>query len=101
MIGLCRELIGDRTNGYIFRNHFGGRWKKSAIRNRMIKLCEELGMERVPYEFRHRWASDAINQRGINPALVALQLGHTDLKMLMKTYLHADAEAMRKALDEN
>ena len=32
--------------------------------------------------------------------MVAIQLGHTDLKQLLKTYLHADYEAMRKALDQ-
>lgn len=36
----------------------------------------------------------------MNPALVAIQMGHTDLRTLMKTYLHSDHEAMRKALDE-
>ncbi len=31
--------------------------------------------------------------------MVAIQMGHTDLKMLMKTYLHSDSDAMRKMLD--
>jgi integrase len=35
----------------------------------------------------------------MNPALVAIQMGHQDLRMLMKHYLHADSETMRKALD--
>lgn len=99
MIELCRSQIGDRTEGFLFRNSFGGQWKKSAVRNRMVKMCEQLGIDRVPYEFRHRWASDAINVKGINPAIVALNMGHTDLKMLMQTYLHSDAEAIRKALE--
>jgi hypothetical protein len=29
---------------------------------------------------------------------LAIQAGHTDLKMLLKHYLHSDHEAMRKAL---
>jgi hypothetical protein len=36
----------------------------------------------------------------MNLAMVAIQLGHTNLTMLMKHYMHADSEAMRKAIDE-
>lgn len=32
-------------------------------------------------------------------ARVAIQLSHTDLRMLLETYLHSDHEAMHKALD--
>ncbi len=35
----------------------------------------------------------------MNPAMVAIQLGHTDLQQLMRTYLHSDSDAMRKMLD--
>ena len=100
MIELCRKQIGERTEGFVFLNARGTRWKKSAVRNRMVKMCKELGIDRVPYEFRHKFASDAINIKGMNPALVALQMGHQDLKMLMQTYLHADTESLRKALED-
>ena len=99
MIEICRELIGDRKEGYLFLNVRGTPWKKSAIRNRMAKMCAGLGFTRLPYEFRHRWASDAINQKRINPALVALQMGHYRLKRLIKTYLNACVDAIRKALE--
>lgn len=100
MVELCRELIGDRKEGWLFRNAFGDPWTKSAIRNRMVKLCVKLGVERVPYEFRHRFCSDSLNLKGVNPSLVALQMGHTDLRMMMKHYLHADVDAIRKAFEE-
>ncbi len=100
MIEFCRELIGGRTEGFVFLNARGTPWTKSAVRNRMIKMCAQLGIDRVPYEFRHKFASDAINIKGMNPALVALQMGHQDLKMLMQTYLHADTASIRKALEE-
>ena len=99
MVGLCRGLIGERKEGWLFRNSFGDQWGKSAVRNRMLKLCEALGVDRVPYEFRHRFCSDSLNVKGVNPSLVALQMGHTDLKMMMQHYLHADADAIRKAFE--
>jgi integrase len=102
MIELCRRLIGDRKDGWLLRNHFGNQWTQTAFEHRLTKLCGKLGISHgaALYSFRHRWASEAINDRRMNPAMVAVQLGHTDLKMLLKTYLHSDHEAMRKALDE-
>ena len=102
MIELCRELIGNRKEGWLMLNHFGGQWSQTALEHRITKLCGTLKITygATLYSFRHRWASEAINDRRMNPAMVAIQLGHTDLKMLLKTYLHSDHEAMRKALDE-
>jgi integrase len=102
VIGLCRELIGERKEGWLLQNHFGNQWTQTALEHRLQKLCDKLKITygATLYSFRHRWASEAINDRHMNPAMVAIQLGHTDLKMLLKTYLHSDHEAMRKALDE-
>ena len=102
MIELCRELIGDRKEGWLFQNSFRKQWTRTALQHRLEKLCARLGITKgaTLYSFRHGFASTMINERGMNPALVAIQLGHSDLKMLLKTYLHSDSAAMRKALDE-
>lgn len=102
MIELCRGVIGLRNEGWLFLNSKGGQWTQTAFEHRLQRLCAELGITygATLYSFRHGWGSAAINEKGMNPALVAIQMGHTDLKMLMKTYLHSDHEAMRKALDE-
>ncbi|QDV35006.1 tyrosine-type recombinase/integrase [Tautonia plasticadhaerens] len=103
MIELLKRVIGDRKAGHIFSNKFGKPWQADALRVRMRRLCDKLGItygDRM-YSHRHAWASTAINEKGLNPALVAIQLGHTDLKQLMKTYLHHDHKAMREALDGN
>jgi integrase len=98
---LLRRVIDDRTEGWIFRNSRGGQWSQTAFEHRFQRLCADLGITYGAqlYSFRHGWGSAAINEKGMNPALVAIQMGHTDLKQLMKTYLHADSDAMRKALD--
>ena len=102
MIGLCREWVGDRTEGWLLMNSKGGQWTQTALEHRLQKLCAKLGITHAPSfcSFRHAFASEAINDRKMNPAMVAIQLGHSNLQMLMRTYLHADNEAMRKALDE-
>jgi integrase len=102
MIELCRSIIGDRVEGWIFLNSKGGQWTQTAFEHRLQRLCMDLEITHgaTLYSFRHGWGSEAINEKGMNPALVAIQMGHTDLKQLMKTYLHSDHEAMRRALDE-
>jgi integrase len=101
MITLCRELIEDRTEGWLLRNSKGGQWSQTAQEHRITNLCAKLGITygATLYSFRHRWISEAINGRNMNLALVAVQAGHSDLKLLLKHYLHSDHEAMRKALD--
>jgi integrase len=103
MIELCRLIIGNRTEGWIFFNSKGGQWTQTAFEHRLQRLCMDLEITHgaTLYSFRHGWGSEAINEKGMNPALVAIQMGHTDLKQLMKTYLHADSDAMRRALDES
>jgi integrase len=101
MIDLCREVIGGRKEGWLFLNRDGQPWKGDTLRKRMERLCEQLGIEKGArlYSSRHNFASNAINEKGMHVALLAVQLGHVDTKMLLKHYLHSDHEAMRKALD--
>jgi integrase len=102
MIELCRGLIGERKEGWLFRNKFGNQWTQTAYEHRFQRLCADLGITYGAqlYSYRHAWASTSINDKKMNPAMVAIQLGHTNLQQLMKTYLHSDHESMRRALDE-
>lgn len=102
MAELLKRVIGRRKQGHIFRNRDGNPWKADTLRVRMRRLCDTVGVtygDRM-YSHRHAWASSAINEKGLNPAIVAIQLGHTDLKQLMRTYLHHDHKAMKDALDK-
>jgi integrase len=99
---IIRARIGARKAGNIFLNSTGVPWTRHTGQQHMRRLRTKLGLGKgcTLYALRHRWASHAINNTSVNPALVALQLGHTDLKMLMKTYLHQDPAAMLKAVEE-
>lgn len=102
MIALCREVIGARKQGWLFLNSKGEQWKAETLRKRMERLCAQLGIEKGArlYSSRHNFISDAINKKGMPAAMVAIQAGHKDLKMIMNVYLHADHEAMRRELDK-
>jgi integrase len=99
---VAERLIGSRTEGPIFLNSRGQAWTPDTLYCRFKRLRKKLGLGDgvFPYNLRHRFTSDAINNGNANPALVAKALGHTDLKMLLKHYLKEDPEAVRRALEE-
>ena len=101
-VEILRERVGNRAEGHIFLNKRGKPWDRHVIQQYIRRLRDRLGMGKHVslYGLRHLWASHAINKTNANPALVALQMGHTDLKRLMKTYLHSDTEAMRAMMDD-
>jgi integrase len=78
-------------------------WTTDTVRCRFRRLRETLGLYGgvIPYGTRHRLASDMINQQKADSVIVARLLGHTDVRMLVKTYFREDADAtvevMKKA----
>ncbi|HEY2157155.1 MAG TPA: tyrosine-type recombinase/integrase [Isosphaeraceae bacterium] len=95
-------LIGGRESGPIWRNSRGEAWTPDTIYCRFKRLRDKLGLGEgvYPYSFRHRFASDAINDSDANPAVVAKLLGHAGMETLMKNYFRENPEAAQKALAE-
>jgi integrase len=73
------------------------------VRLRFSRLRNKLGLSDgvIPYGTRHRFASDAINHQKMDSLVVARLLGHSDARMLQRTYFREDTaalvEAMKKA----
>jgi len=95
-------LIGERSAGPIWRNSRGEAWTPDTVYCRFKRLRTKLGLKDgvYPYAYRHRFASDAINESDANPAMVARLLGHAGMDTLMKNYFRENAEAAQKALAE-
>jgi integrase len=93
---LVERRIAGREEGHIFLNSQGRPWTPDTLYCRFKRLREKLrlGEGVFPYGVRARFTSDAINNGNANPALIARQLGHTGLEMLLKHYLHEDPEAI-------
>lgn len=97
------RLIGDRKDGPIWRNARGRAWSPGVLYLRFWRFRRKnpgMGDGVFPYAFRHRFASDAINESDANPAMVARLLGHADMTMLMRHYFRENPEAAAKALEE-
>lgn len=102
----AREVMkgraGARTEGNVFLNSAGTPWDRHTGQQQMRRLRTRLGLGKgcTLYALRHRFLSAAINDNNVNIALLAVQAGHTDTKRILKTYLHTDVEAMRKAVEQ-
>jgi integrase len=99
---ILKRRSQGRLAGPIFLNKRGGAWDRHVAQQYIRRLRDRPGMGKhvTLYSLRHLWTSHAISRTNANPALVAMQAGWTDLKRLMKNYLHSDTEAMRKAMEE-
>ena len=100
LVELTLKLIGDRTEGHLFLNRYGKPWRTDTIRCRFRNLREKLGLSDgvIPYGTRHRFASDAINRQKMDSLVVARLMGHSDARMLQKTYFREDTDAMVEAM---
>lgn len=106
-VDFLKEIIGSRTSGPIFLTTRGKPWTLTNLKcywARTKKGCKWREAVEVPegvslYTYRHTFLSKAINDANVNPALVALLAGHSDLRMLIDHYLQEDPEALRRAVE--
>jgi len=97
---MVADQIGNRTEGFVFVTHKGKAWTMDSLKKRWWRLQKKHGIKGSMYMARHAFASRAINQTNVNPALVAQLLGHQDLDMLLRHYLESDPTALQKAVEE-
>lgn len=97
---LVRGLIGDRTAGYVFLTQSGKPWTYTNLVERWQHLVTKVPVPKgvTLYTYRRTFISAAINDRNVNPALVAQLVGHVGLDMILKHYLQEDPDALRKAV---
>jgi integrase len=97
---ITRKLMGSRTAGHLFLNRYGQPWTTDTLRLRFARLRTKLGLSAgvIPYGTRHRFASNAINRQKMDSLVVARLLGHSDARMLQRTYFREDTDAMVEAV---
>ncbi|MEA5142799.1 MAG: tyrosine-type recombinase/integrase [Oscillibacter sp.] len=101
---LSAAMAGQKKTNYVFKSKTGGpkcpnNWYKREYRKFMKDLKREYPDIKIltPHELRHTRATLLV-QQGVDLYTVAHLLGHCDLSMLSKRYLHSDVNAMRKAI---
>jgi integrase len=99
VVELCTRLATTHPTGPLFRTATGIRWTTGNLYQRLAKLAERLGIDVMPYSFRHDFATRAL-VAGVPDSHVAELLGHLGTKQLHKHYSHlsARAAALRESL---
>lgn len=98
MIALVKELIGKRTEGYVWLNSRGEAWNVQSMKKRWETLREKTGVKGSLRSYRRTFISSAINASNVNPAIIASLVGHVGLEILMKHYYEQDPKAMLDAV---
>lgn len=97
---IAYRLADLRPEGPIFLNSAGNPWTHNALGLAMRRVKKRAGVDIVPYDMRHGFATDAITA-GVPAALVAEMMGHADLRMLGRyTHLSDKHEALREAVEK-
>lgn len=84
----------DPRNGRTVRWHM----LESCIQRAVRSACRRAGVEILPHELRHAYATHCLNC-GQNPRAIQEAMGHKSLETTMG-YLHAEALSVRSPLEE-
>lgn len=84
------------------RDPRGGAWVRwhqleSTVQRAVKASCRRLGLEILPHELRHAYATHCLNT-GQNPRAIQQAMGHKSLETTMG-YLHAEALSVRSPLE--
>ncbi len=87
---IVRRLLQTCGTGPLLRNADGQPWTPNAIKNRMDRIKERLGLKKLRlYGYRHAFAHKMLDQK-IDSLTVATLMGHVDTQMLARVYGHVD-----------
>lgn len=84
---LTRKWMRCYPHGLLLRNTKEKPWKPAAVKCRFDRLKHKLKANYCLYNFRHTWATNAL-QKGVDPLTVSQLMGHVDMSMLARTYAH-------------
>ncbi len=95
---LLKECSARYPAGPLLRNGHGRPWTSSALGQRFRWLSRKLGIHVIPYAFRHAFWSRA-SKAGVDSVVIARQLGHRNIGMLLSTYAHVDHSQTKDAVE--
>lgn len=90
---------GYRTN-YLFTTKTGELYYKSNLRTALNRLCKKLGIESKGWHcFRHTYGSK-LAANGVPIQTVSKLMGHSDISVTAKYYLHINTDEKKAALEK-
>jgi integrase len=103
--GMLQRRYGEagrpwQPSGYIFGTAHGTPLEPRNLTRMWTKLCEQLGVRRVPlHALRHTCVS-LLMALGVHPRVVMEIVGHSAIEMTMNVYSHVNMDTQRAALDQ-
>lgn len=87
------EILADKRSDYIFKV------SESEIHRWNRRISEAAKIERIKiHGFRHSYATMMV-KNGINPNILQKQLGHSDIKVTLKYYVHFELDDQSKEVN--
>jgi integrase len=87
------KLIADKRSDYIFNV------SESQIHRWNRRISDAAEIERIKiHEFRHSYATLMV-KNGMNPNILQKQLGHSDIKVTLRYYVHFELDDQSKEVD--
>ena len=86
-------------SGPVLRNGHGMPWSASTLKRRFDHACKLASIAHfIPYFCRHDLARRLLKAK-VPELLIRDQMGHVDLEMIAKTYLHSEASMLAGAVE--
>ncbi|QDS91624.1 site-specific tyrosine recombinase XerC [Roseimaritima multifibrata] len=82
------RLATDRPTGTLFLNARNNPWTKDAIKCRLRRISEKVGLRVIAYGARHSYATNALTTGGVDLISLAHLMGHKDTAMVSRVYSH-------------
>lgn len=85
---ILKRVCQSQPKGAVFRNTRGNAWTKDAMKCRLSRIRDKLGLPVVcAYGIRHSFATEGL-KNGVDSISLAALMGHSDVSMIARTYQH-------------
>jgi integrase len=93
---IVQDLYLRSRSGYLFEED-GAPYAYNTFYDRFVAYCREHGMDHIPHECRHTFATLLYNAKVDDVATKAI-IGHTDIGLTHDVYTHESIESLREAI---
>ena len=87
-LAIVKRRCEQYPTGMLFRNVCGNAWTKDAIKCRLNRIRDKLGLPVLcAYGIRHSFATEGL-KNGVDSISLATLMGHSDVSMIARCYQH-------------
>ena len=88
-----------QDSGYLVVDELGARLSPAINSDRWDALTTKAGIPRISLHGARHTCGTIMHLQGVPVAIISAWLGHADTAFTMRTYLHAQPDALQSAVD--